>query len=37
MYYKAENGSSIGNMVSGGQIPQLDSFCLEDLKANGGR
>lgn len=37
MYYKAENGNSVLDMVSGGQIPQLDSFCIEDLKANGGK
>jgi len=33
MYHQVENAQSI----FGGQIPQLDPFCLEDLKANGGK
>ncbi len=37
MYYQVENGKSVIGMFSGGQTPQLDSFCLEDLKANGGK
>ncbi|MBT8317721.1 MAG: membrane metalloprotease [Lutibacter sp.] len=37
MYYQVENGKSIKDMIVGGAMPQLDLFCLEDLKANGGR
>ncbi|MDP2087897.1 MAG: membrane metalloprotease [Flavobacteriaceae bacterium] len=37
MYYKVENGNGVIDMISGGQIPQLDSFCIGDLKANGGK
>lgn len=37
MYYQVENGKSVADMVSGGQIPQLDANCINDLKANGGK
>lgn len=37
MYWSAESGSGIGNMVSGGTAPKLDAQCLADLKANGGK
>lgn len=37
MYYTAENGNSISDMISGGQVPALDNFCLQDLQNNGGR
>lgn len=37
MYYSAESGSGIANMVSGGTAPKLDAQCLADLKANGGK
>ncbi|MFD0963316.1 membrane metalloprotease [Pseudofulvibacter geojedonensis] len=37
MYYALENGNTISNTISGNQVPQLDSFCLQDLQANGGR
>tara|TARA_R110000868_G_scaffold335496_1_gene596347 strand:- start:58 stop:834 length:777 start_codon:yes stop_codon:yes gene_type:complete len=37
MYWSAESGSGITNMVSGGSAPKLDAQCLADLKANGGK
>lgn len=37
MYWSAESGSGIANMVSGGSAPKLDAQCLADLKANGGK
>ena len=37
MYYAAETGSGIVNMVSGGNVPSLDAQCIADLQANGGR
>jgi len=36
MFWSAETGG-IGNMVSGGSAPQLDSQCIADLRANGGK
>ena len=37
MYWQAESGSGLMNMVSGGSAPKLDGQCLADLKANGGK
>jgi hypothetical protein len=37
MYWSAETGAGIGNMISGGTVPKLDAACLADLKANGGK
>jgi hypothetical protein len=37
MYWSAESGSGISNMVSGGSSPQLDAQCIADLRANGGK
>lgn len=37
MYFSAETGSGIMNMVSGGSAPQLDAQCIADLQANGGK
>ncbi|EIA07165.1 hypothetical protein [Flavobacterium frigoris] len=37
MYWSAESGSGIANMVSGGSVPQLDAQCIADLRANGGK
>ncbi|HEY4617318.1 MAG TPA: membrane metalloprotease [Flavobacterium sp.] len=37
MYWSAESGNGIKNMVSGGSAPQLDSQCIADLRANGGK
>lgn len=37
MYWSAESGSGIANMVSGGSAPQLDAQCIADLRANGGK
>lgn len=36
MYYAAETSDIVGNLI-GGNIPQLDAKCLEDLRANGGK
>jgi hypothetical protein len=37
MFWSAETGSGIANMVSSGSAPQLDSQCIADLRANGGK
>jgi hypothetical protein len=37
MFWSAESGSGIADMVSGGSAPKLDAQCLADLKANGGK
>lgn len=37
MYWSSETGNGIGNMVSGGTVPQLDTQCIADLQANGGK
>ena len=37
MYWAAETSQGIGSMLSSGQVPNLDSQCLEDLRANGGK
>lgn len=37
MFWQAESGSGLSNMVSGGSAPKLDAQCLADLKANGGK
>jgi hypothetical protein len=37
MYWAAETGHGVSNMVSGGTAVQLDAQCLADLRANGGR
>ena len=37
MYWSSETGNGIANMVSGGSAPQLDTQCLADLRANGGK
>ena len=36
MYYTAETSDIIANLV-GGNIPTLDSKCIDDLRANGGK
>jgi predicted Zn-dependent protease len=36
MYYTAETSDVVANIV-GGNIPALDSNCINDLKANGGK
>jgi hypothetical protein len=36
MFWSAESGSGIADMVSGGSAPKLDAR-LADLKANGGK
>jgi hypothetical protein len=37
MYFAAETSQGIDNMITGGEVPELDAQCLADLKANGGR
>jgi len=37
MYWSAESGQGISNMVSGGTAPKLDAQCIADLRANGGK
>lgn len=37
MYWTAETSQGIGNLFSSNQIPTLDSQCIADLQANGGR
>ncbi len=37
MYWSAEIGGGIDNMVSSGSAPQLDAQCIADLRANGGK
>ncbi|WP_411768584.1 membrane metalloprotease [Winogradskyella sp. A3E31] len=37
MYFAAETGAGATEMVSGGNVPQLDSQCIADLQANGGK
>jgi len=37
MYWTAETGQGIINMISGGTVPILDSACLADLQSNGGK
>lgn len=37
MYWTAETGEGLINMLSGGSVPNLDDQCITDLKANGGK
>ena len=37
MFWSAELGGGINNMVSSGTAPQLDAQCIADLRANGGK
>ncbi len=37
MFWTAETGEGLLNMISGGSIPTFDSSCLEDLRSNGGK
>lgn len=37
MFYKVENAYNVLNHTNSTELPELDSFCLADLKANGGR
>lgn len=36
MYWEIEN-SDVVNMMTGGNVPQLDANCINDLQANGGK
>lgn len=37
MFWTAETGEGLVNMISGVTIPIFDSLCLDDLRANGGK
>ncbi|NYJ28682.1 membrane metalloprotease [Allomuricauda sp. ARW1Y1] len=37
MYWTAETGEGLVNMISGGAVPPLDQACLDDLRAFGGK
>lgn len=37
MFWTAETGEGIINMISGGAIPSFDDLCLDDIRANGGK
>ncbi|WP_373073264.1 membrane metalloprotease [Zeaxanthinibacter enoshimensis] len=37
MYWTAETGEGILDMLTGGNIPSLDTQCIADLRANGGK
>lgn len=37
MYWSIETGEGIVDLLSGGQIPELDAQCIADLQANGGK
>ncbi|HMB61831.1 MAG TPA: hypothetical protein VKN36_02085 [Eudoraea sp.] len=37
MYWTAETGEGLLNMISGGSVPSMDGQCLADLQANGGK
>ncbi|RRQ48984.1 membrane metalloprotease [Maribacter algicola] len=37
MFWTAETGEGLLNMLTGGSIPSLDTFCIADLQANGGK
>ncbi len=37
MYWTAETGEGIVDMLTGGNIPSLDNQCIADLRANGGK
>lgn len=37
MYWSAESGSGISNLIGANSAPQLDAQCIADLQANGGK
>lgn len=37
MYWSAETGSGLSNLIGANSAPQLDAQCIADLKANGGK
>lgn len=37
MYYKMERMNTVVNFFDQEKIPELDAFCLQDLRSNGGR
>lgn len=37
MFWTAETGEGLLNMLTGGSIPSLDTLCIADLQGNGGK
>ena len=37
MYWSAETGSGLSNLIGANSAPQLDAQCIADLRANGGK
>jgi len=37
MYWSAETGEGLLDLLTGGSVPELDAFCLDDLQENGGK
>lgn len=37
MYWQAETGNAVTNMLGGGTVPDFDANCIADLQANGGK
>lgn len=37
MYWAVETGEGLLNSITGGKIPNLDTHCIADLQANGGK
>lgn len=37
MFWTAETGEGLLNMLTGGSVPSLDALCVNDLRANGGK
>lgn len=37
MFWTAETGEGLLNMLTGGSVPSLDTLCIDDLQANGGK
>jgi hypothetical protein len=37
MFWAAESGKGVTNMLSEGSAPKLDAQCIADLRANGGK
>jgi hypothetical protein len=36
MFWTAETGEGLLNMLTGGSVPSLDILCINDLQANSG-
>lgn len=37
MFWSAETGEGLLDLLTGGSVPELDALCLDDLQANGGK